>query len=185
MWTFISCWLCQTIFTLCYCQCALCNYFLLTLLIFFFFFLRFSICSIPFSPCLTHEAYCINHLFVFFPLYFISLVCNFCSSSSYFLCFMFLFAFKNSFLLVIPPMFITFISPVCLTFVLSPILFSTHIFSFLHSLYFFCVLSRGLSQHLETGCPNIGFIDFCVSKVWYKVHTTNKINPKYLQILLF
>ena len=90
-----------TIFTLCYCQCALCIYFLLTLLILFLFFLRFSICSIPFSPCLTHEAYCINHLFVFFPLYFISLVCNFCSSSSYFLCFMFLFAFKNSFLLVI------------------------------------------------------------------------------------
>ena len=21
------------------------------------------------------------------------------------------------------------------------------------------------------------FIDFCVSKVWYKVHTTNEINP--------
>ena len=30
----------------------------------------------------------------------------------------------------------------------------------------------------------IGFIDFCVSKVCYKVHTTNKINPIYLQILL-
>ena len=44
---------------------------------------------------------------------------------------------------------------------------------------------HGLSQYLETGCPNGGFIDFCVSKVWYKVHTTNKINPIYLQILLF
>ena len=38
---------------------------------------------------------------------------------------------------------------------------------------------HGLSQYLETGCPNRGFIDFCVSKVWYKVHTTNKINPIY------
>ena len=44
---------------------------------------------------------------------------------------------------------------------------------------------HGLSQYLETGCPNRGFRDFCVSKVWYKVHTTNKINPIYLQILLF
>ena len=44
---------------------------------------------------------------------------------------------------------------------------------------------HGLSQYLETGCPNRGFIDFCVSKVWYKLHTTNKINPIYLQILLF
>ena len=46
-------------------------------------------------------------------------------------------------------------------------------------------LKHGLSQYFETGCPNRGFIDFCVSKVWYKVHTTNKINPIYLQILLF
>ena len=37
----------------------------------------------------------------------------------------------------------------------------------------------GLSQDLETGCPNRGFIDFCASKVWYKVHTTNEINPIY------
>ena len=44
---------------------------------------------------------------------------------------------------------------------------------------------HGLSQYLETGCPNRGFIDFYVSKVWYKVPTTNKINPIYLQILLF
>ena len=41
----------------------------------------------------------------------------------------------------------------------------------------------GLSHDLETGCPNRGFIDFWVSKVWYKVHT-NEINPIYLQILL-
>ena len=46
-------------------------------------------------------------------------------------------------------------------------------------------LEHGLSQYLETGCPNRGFVDFCVSKVWHKVHTTNKINPIYLQILLF
>ena len=45
--------------------------------------------------------------------------------------------------------------------------------------------NQGLSQYFETGCPNRGFIDFCVSKVWYKVHTTDKINPIYLQILLF
>ena len=44
---------------------------------------------------------------------------------------------------------------------------------------------HSLSQYLETGCPNRGFIDFCVSKVCYKVHTTNEINPIYLQILLF
>ena len=31
----------------------------------------------------------------------------------------------------------------------------------------------------------IGFIDFCVSKVWYKVHATNDVNPIYLQILNF
>ena len=30
-----------------------------------------------------------------------------------------------------------------------------------------------LSQDLETGCPSRGFIYFWVSKVWYKVHTTN------------
>ena len=44
---------------------------------------------------------------------------------------------------------------------------------------------QGLSRYLETGCPNRGFIDFCVSKVWYKIHTTNKIDPITLQILLF
>ena len=44
---------------------------------------------------------------------------------------------------------------------------------------------HGLSQDLETGCPNEGFIDFWVSKVWYKVHTPNEINHIYLQILLF
>ena len=44
---------------------------------------------------------------------------------------------------------------------------------------------QGLSRYLETGCPNRGFIDFCVSKVWYKIHTTNKIDPIPLQILLF
>ena len=32
---------------------------------------------------------------------------------------------------------------------------------------------HGLSQYLETGCPNRGSIDYCMSKVWYKVHTTN------------
>ena len=36
---------------------------------------------------------------------------------------------------------------------------------------------QGLSRYLETGCPNRGFKDFCVSKVWYKMHTTNKIDP--------
>ena len=40
-----------------------------------------------------------------------------------------------------------------------------------------CTSSQGLSRYLETGCPNRGFIDFCVSKVWYKIHTTNKIDP--------
>ena len=45
--------------------------------------------------------------------------------------------------------------------------------------------NHSLSQYLETGCLNRGFIDFCVYKVWYKVHTANKINPIYLQILLF
>ena len=44
---------------------------------------------------------------------------------------------------------------------------------------------QGLSRYLETGCPNRGFIDFCVSKAWYKIHTTNKIDPIPLQILLF
>ena len=44
---------------------------------------------------------------------------------------------------------------------------------------------QGLSRYLETGCPNRGFIDFCVSKVWYKIHTTNKIDPIPLQIMLF
>ena len=44
---------------------------------------------------------------------------------------------------------------------------------------------QGLSRYLETGCPNRGFIYFCVSKVWYKIHTTNKIDPIPLQILLF
>ena len=46
-------------------------------------------------------------------------------------------------------------------------------------------IRQGLSRYLETGCPNRGFIDFCVSKVWYKIHTTNKIDPIPLQILLF
>ena len=45
--------------------------------------------------------------------------------------------------------------------------------------------THGLSQYLETGCPNRGFIDFCMYKLWYKVHSANKINPIYLQILLF
>ena len=36
---------------------------------------------------------------------------------------------------------------------------------------------HSLSQDLDIGCPNRGFIDFWVSKVWYKVHTTNEINP--------
>ena len=44
---------------------------------------------------------------------------------------------------------------------------------------------QGLSRYLETGCPKRGFMDFCVSKVWYKIHTTNKIDPTPLQILLF
>ena len=44
---------------------------------------------------------------------------------------------------------------------------------------------HGLSQYLETGCPNRAFMDFCVPKVWFKVHTTNEINPIYLQILFF
>ena len=44
---------------------------------------------------------------------------------------------------------------------------------------------QGLSRYLEKGCPNRGFIDFCVSKVWYKIHTSNKIDPIPLQILLF
>ena len=44
---------------------------------------------------------------------------------------------------------------------------------------------HGLSQHLETGCPNRGFIDCCVSKVWYKVHTTNRINPIYIYRFCF
>ena len=48
-----------------------------------------------------------------------------------------------------------------------------------------CIVYQGLSRYLETGCPNRGFIDFCVSKVWYKIHTTNKIDPIPLQILLF
>ena len=44
---------------------------------------------------------------------------------------------------------------------------------------------QGLSQDLETGCPNGGFIDFWVSKVCYQVNTANEINLTYLQILLF
>ena len=44
---------------------------------------------------------------------------------------------------------------------------------------------QGLSRYLEIGCPNRGFIDFCVAKVWYKIHTTNKINPIHLQIWFF
>ena len=37
----------------------------------------------------------------------------------------------------------------------------------------YSTVEHGLSQNLETGCPNEGFIDFWVSKVWYNVHTTN------------
>ena len=48
-----------------------------------------------------------------------------------------------------------------------------------------CPPIQGLSRYLETGCPNRGFVDFCVSKVWYKIHTTNKIDPIPSQILLF
>ena len=44
---------------------------------------------------------------------------------------------------------------------------------------------QGLSHDLETGCPNGGFIDFWVFKVWYQVHTTNEIDLVFLQILLF
>ena len=44
---------------------------------------------------------------------------------------------------------------------------------------------HGLSQDFETGCPNRGFIDFWVSKVWYEVHATNEMDLIYLQILLF
>ena len=49
----------------------------------------------------------------------------------------------------------------------------------------FYLCSQGLSRYLETGCPNRGSIDCCVSKVWYKIHTTNKIDPIPLHILLF
>ena len=35
---------------------------------------------------------------------------------------------------------------------------------------------HGFSQDLEKGCPNKGFIDFRVSKLWYKVHTTIEVN---------
>ena len=44
---------------------------------------------------------------------------------------------------------------------------------------------HGLSQDLETRCPNEGFIDFWVSKVWYKVHTTDEINHIYLHRFCF
>ena len=40
---------------------------------------------------------------------------------------------------------------------------------------------HGLSQDLETGCPNEGFIDFWVSKV----HTINEINHIYIYIYRF
>ena len=43
---------------------------------------------------------------------------------------------------------------------------------------------HSLSQELETGCPNKGFIDFWVSKVWYKVHTTSEINHIYKYIFI-
>ena len=46
-------------------------------------------------------------------------------------------------------------------------------------------VTHGLSQYLETGFPNRGFIDLCVSKVWNKVHSADEIDPIYLQILLF
>ena len=62
------------------------------------------------------------------------------------------------------------------------VIFKAKICRFLSNLH---NLSQGLSRYLETGCPNRGFIDFCVSKVWYKKHTTNKIDPIPLQILLF
>ena len=48
-----------------------------------------------------------------------------------------------------------------------------------------CPARHSLSQNLETGCTNEGFIDFWVSKVWYKVHTTNEINHIYLHMLPF
>ena len=51
-------------------------------------------------------------------------------------------------------------------------------------IYIYIYIYHSLSRYLETGCPNRGFIDFCVSKVWYKIHTTNKIDPIPLQILL-
>ena len=39
-----------------------------------------------------------------------------------------------------------------------------------------CATGHSLSQDLKTGCPNIGFIDLWVSRVWYLVHTTNGMN---------
>ena len=45
--------------------------------------------------------------------------------------------------------------------------------------------AHGLSHDLETGCPNRDFIDFWVSKVWYKIHTTNEINPIYIYRFCF
>ena len=44
---------------------------------------------------------------------------------------------------------------------------------------------QGLELIFGNRVSNRGFIDFCVTKVWYKIHTTNKINPIPLQILLF
>ena len=49
----------------------------------------------------------------------------------------------------------------------------------------FMPVGQGLSRYLETGCTNRGFIDFCVSKVCYKIHTTNKIDPIPLQFCFF
>ena len=54
-----------------------------------------------------------------------------------------------------------------------------------HTYLLECKLQDSLSQDLETGCPNEGFIDFWVSKVWYEVNTSNEINHMNLQILFF
>ena len=49
---------------------------------------------------------------------------------------------------------------------------------------FFRLGARFLADIWKQGVQ-IEVIDFCVSKVWYKIHTTNKIDPIPLQILLF
>ena len=43
---------------------------------------------------------------------------------------------------------------------------------------------HGLSQDLETRCPNEGFIDFWVSKA-YRAYTTNEINHIYIYRFCF